>query len=110
MNPFRVAIVGCGRISDLHQMGYRNRTDARIVAVCDTNQARARKKAKEWGVDKVYTDYQHLLEDKELDLVELLTPHHIHFPMTVEAAQAGKHISVQKQMALSALEATKTIS
>ena len=110
MNPFRVAIVGCGRISDLHQMGYRNRTDARIVAVCDTNQARARKKAKEWGVDKVYTDYQHLLEDKELDLVELLTPHHLHCPMTVEAAQAGKHISVQKPMALSALEADKMIS
>ncbi len=50
MNPIRVAIVGCGRISDLHQLGYRNREDAKIVAVCDTNKAHARKKAKEWGV------------------------------------------------------------
>ena len=110
MNPVRVAIVGCGRISDLHQMGYRDRTDARIVAVCDTNKTRARKKAKEWGVDKVYTDYQQLLEDKDVDLVELLTPHHLHCPMTVQAAQAGKHISVQKPMALSALEADKMIA
>ena len=110
MNPVRVAIVGCGRISDLHQMGYRNRTDARIVAVCDTNKTHARKKAKEWGVDKVYTDYQQLLEDNEVDLVELLTPHHLHCPMTVQAAQAGKHISVQKPMALSALEADKMIT
>ena len=68
MNPVNVAIVGCGRISDLHQMGYRDRTDARIVAVCDTNKSRARKKAKEWGVEKVYTDYQQLLEDKTIDL------------------------------------------
>jgi predicted dehydrogenase len=110
MNPVQVAIVGCGRISDLHQMGYRDRTDARIVAVCDTNKSRARKKAKEWGVDRVYTDYQQLLEDKNIDLVELLTPHHLHCPMTVQAAQAGKHISVQKPMALSAHEADEMIA
>jgi len=53
MNPVHVAIVGCGRISDLHQLGYRGRTDARIVAVCDTNKSRARKKAK----NGVWTGY-----------------------------------------------------
>ena len=110
MNPIRVAIVGCGRISDLHQVGYRGRTDARIVAVCDTNKAHARKKAKEWGVEKIYTDYQQVLEDKEVDVVELLTPHHLHCPMTVQACQAGKHVSVQKPMALSAAEADQMIA
>jgi predicted dehydrogenase len=110
MNPVRVAIVGCGRISDLHQMGYRDRTDARIVALCDTNKRRAAQKAKEWGVDKVYTDYQQLLDDKDVDLVELLTPHHLHCSMTVQAAEAHKHISVQKPMALSAREADKMIA
>jgi predicted dehydrogenase len=109
MNPIRVCIVGCGRISDLHQMGYRGRQDAKIVAVCDTNKSRARQKAKEWGVDKIYTDYQQMLADSEVDVVELLTPHHLHCPMTVQAAQAGKHISVQKPMALSATEADEMI-
>jgi predicted dehydrogenase len=110
MNPIRVAIVGCGRISDLHQMGYRGRQDATIVAVCDTKRSHANKKAKEWGVDKIYTDYQRVLEDKEVDLVELLTPHHLHCSMTVQAAQAGKHISVQKPMALSAAEADEMVT
>ena len=110
MNPIRVAIVGCGRISDLHQLGYRNRQDAAIVAVCDTNKSAARKKAKAWGVGKVYTDYQQVLEDKDVDLVELLTPHHLHCAMTVQACQAGKHVSVQKPMALSALEADQMIA
>ncbi len=110
MDPIRVAIVGCGRISDLHQLGYKNRDDARIVAVCDTNRAHAREKARKWGVEKIYTDYSHLLEDKEIDVVELLTPHHLHCPMTVQAAQAGKHISVQKPMALNAAEADKMIA
>lgn len=78
--------------------------------MCDTNATRAWKKAREWGVEKVYTDYQQLLNDKQVDLVELLTPHHLHYPMTVQAAQAGKHISVQKPMALSAFEADQMIA
>jgi predicted dehydrogenase len=110
MDPIRVAIVGCGRISDLHQLGYRGREDARIVAVCDSNRRRASQKAKAWGVEKVYSDYQQVLEDKTIDLVELLTPHHLHCPMTFQAAQAGKHISVQKPMALSASEADEMIA
>jgi predicted dehydrogenase len=110
MNPIRVAMVGCGRISGLHQMGYKGREDARIVAVCDTNKSAAKKKAKEWGVEKVYTNYQQVLEDKDIDLVELLTPHHLHCSMTVQACQAGKHVSVQKPMALSAAEADEMIA
>jgi predicted dehydrogenase len=110
MDPIRVAIVGCGRISDLHQLGYRGREDARIVAVCDNNRRRASQKANAWGVEKVYSDYQQVLEDKTIDLVELLTPHHLHCPMSVQAAQAGKHISVQKPMALSANEADQMIT
>ncbi|MDR3578167.1 MAG: Gfo/Idh/MocA family oxidoreductase [Anaerolineaceae bacterium] len=103
--PLRVAIVGCGRISNLHQLGYQDRSDAKIAAVCDSNLLHAKRKAKEWGVEKVYKDFNQVLEDKEIDAVELLTPHHLHCPMTVQACQAGKHVSVQKPMALSAAEA-----
>lgn len=110
MKPIRVAMVGCGRISDLHQLGYRDNPDAVIAAVCDTNKSTARKKAKDWGVEKVYSDYHQVLEDKDIDVVELLTPHHLHCPMTVEACEAGKHVSVQKPMALSAAEADQMIT
>jgi predicted dehydrogenase len=110
METIRAAIVGCGRISDLHQLGYRGRDDARIVAVCDSDRERAQAKATPWGVQKVYTDYEQVLSDREIDLVELLTPHHLHCPMTVAACQAGKHVSVQKPMALSAAQADEMIS
>jgi predicted dehydrogenase len=105
-----VAIVGCGRISDLHRLGYRGREDARIVAVCDTKGRRAREKANDWGVAKVYTEYAELLADPEIDLVELLVPHHLHAEMTVAACQMGKHVSVQKPMALTASEADGMIA
>lgn len=108
--PIRVAIVGCGRISTLHQLGYRDYPDAELAAVCDTNKATAKQRAKEWGVSKIYTDYHQVLEDKDIDVVELLTPHHLHCPMTIEACVAGKHVSVQKPMALCVSEADQMIA
>ncbi|MBC7251944.1 MAG: Gfo/Idh/MocA family oxidoreductase [Anaerolineae bacterium] len=105
MIPIRVAIVGCGRISDLHELGYRGCEEARLVAVCDSRRGRARAKAKAWGVDKVYTDYRALLADPEVDLVELLVPHHLHAEMAIAACRAGKHVSVQKPMARTVSEA-----
>lgn len=109
MNPIRVAIVGCGRISDLHELGYRNLEGARIAAVNDTDKKRALSQAKAWAVDKVYSSYDEVLSDPEIDLIELLVPHHLHADMTVKACRAGKHVSVQKPMALNVAEADRMI-
>lgn len=105
MIPINVAIVGCGRISDLHELGYRGRKDARILAVCDVKRSNAVEKAKAWGISRIYTDYQDVLDDPEIDMVELLVPHHLHCKMTVQACEAKKHVSVQKPMALNAAQA-----
>lgn len=109
MDQVKAAIVGCGRISDLHELGYRGRADARLMAVCDPRRRRARDRARAWGVDRVYTGYQELLADPEIDLVELLVPHHLHAGMAVAACEAGKHVSVQKPMALTVAEADRMI-
>jgi predicted dehydrogenase len=74
VKPIGVAIVGAGRISDPHEMGYRERHDARVVAVCDSRLRRAKSQARAWGVEKVYEDYARVLGDPEIDLVELLVP------------------------------------
>jgi predicted dehydrogenase len=110
MTPIRAAIVGCGRIADLHELGYRGRQDARLVAVCDTNRRLAQQRAGAWGIEQVHTRYETLLADPGIDLVELLVPHHLHAEMTVAACRAGKHVSVQKPMALSVAEADRMIA
>jgi predicted dehydrogenase len=110
MTPIRAAIVGCGRIADLHELGYHGREDARIVAVCDRARRLAEGRAKAWGVSKVYTDYAALLADPDIDLIELLVPHHLHVEMTVAACRVGKHVSVQKPMALTVAEADRMIA
>ena len=98
LEKLNVGIIGCGRISDLHQPGYVDNPHAGIYAVCDTDEDAARAKKTAWDAEKVYTDYRELLADPAIDAVEILTPQTLHEPMTVAAARAGKHISLQKPM------------
>jgi predicted dehydrogenase len=92
----RVGFIGCGRIADLQSLGYLQHPRARIVAVCDADEPLAQRRATEWRAERVYTDYQHLLEDGEVDAVEILTPHHLHAEHAIAALEAGKHVSLQK--------------
>ncbi|WP_276358378.1 Gfo/Idh/MocA family protein [Cohnella caldifontis] len=110
MSIINVCIVGCGRISTLNALGYVGHPDARIYAVCDINESQARSRAVEWQAEVVYTDYRDVLKDPNIHAVELLVPHHLHASMTVQACKAGKHVSVQKPMALSLEEADLMIS
>lgn len=108
--PLRVAFIGAGRIADLHALGYRDHPEATIHLVCDSDAGWASKRAEEWGAPRAVTDYREALADREIDAVEILTPHHLHCAMTVEALAAGKHVSVQKPMALNLEEAGRMVT
>jgi predicted dehydrogenase len=98
MDLVKIGIIGCGRISDLHASGYLADARARIVAVCDTDPARAQAKAREWGAEAWYVGYRELLADSRVDAVDIITPQRSHEGMVLEALAAGKHVSVQKPM------------
>ncbi len=112
MNELRVGFIGTGRISDLHALEYLANDRARIVAISDIDPGIARPRAEQWGVpsDRIFSDYHDLLALPDVDLVEILLPHHLHHQATLDAAAAGKHISLQKPMALSIQEADEMIA
>lgn len=112
MDSLNVGVIGTGRISDLHAIEYLQNPRARITAVADINPQLARDRGLKWGVreDHIFRDYRDLLALKDVDLVEILLPHHLHYQATLDAAAAGKHISLQKPMALSVQEADKMIA
>jgi predicted dehydrogenase len=112
MDELRVGIIGTGRISDLHALEYLANDRARIVAVCDLDTDLARQRGEAWGVpeDCILSDYHDLLALAHVDLVEILLPHHLHHQATLDAAAAGKHISLQKPMALNVAEADEMIA
>ncbi len=111
MDKLRVGFMGAGRISDLHAIEYINNEKAELVAVCDVDLNIAKERAEKWGVPSknVFSNYQDLLALKELDLVEILLPHHLHYQATLDSAAAGKHISLQKPMAITVDQADEMI-
>ncbi len=97
----RVGIIGCGRISDLHAQAYLEHPKASITAICDTVPANLAARGAAWGVAEKdrHGDYRELLARDDVDMVEILIPHHLHATVALAAMDAGKHVSLQKPMA-----------
>lgn len=109
MARLRVGIVGAGSIAELHARGYKEDDRAEIVAVCDRREDRAIQRALDWGARAYYTDFDQMLQNKELDAVEILTPHYLHAEQVLAALKAGLHVSVERPLALSLEEANELV-
>lgn len=98
-----VAIIGCGQISDLHAAAYSGGDAARIVALCNPDRSAAQAKRELWGVPQavVCTDYRDVLERDDVHIAEILVPHDLHYEIATAALEAGKHVCLQKPMAIS---------
>ena len=100
MTQLRVAVVGCGLISEAHIRGYQQHADrARITVCCDIDRGRAAQRAALAGDARVVTEVDAVLADPDIDAVDICTPHHRHADTAIAAARAGKHILCQKPLA-----------
>jgi predicted dehydrogenase len=106
----RIAIVGVGWAGTRHAEAVRELA-CRVQVDClvDPDTAFLREKAKELGIRKTYTDFEQMLQDQDVDAVDICSPHSFHAPQAMAAAHAGKHVLVEKPMALSVEEATRMI-
>jgi predicted dehydrogenase len=110
MAPVNIALVGGGRIADMHAPGYLESPDARLYALCDVDPGVLARRKEQWGLAKTYRSFDELLADPLVDAVEILTPHHLHKSMVIQTARAGKHVSVQKPMAMTVAECDEMIA
>ena len=108
MTKVRLAIVGCGTISRLNAPGYLEHPHCEVAALCDPAPERAQQRAAQWGITpRIYSSYDQMLDDPDIDAVELLTPTPLHADQSIAALQAGKHVSCQKPMARNLEEAAR---
>jgi predicted dehydrogenase len=108
----KVGLIGCGVISNLNVLGYIYSEDAEVVAVADKDLDNAKGKLERWGLRTctIYKDYHEMIKKEDLDIVEILTPHHLHFKMVNDCAEAEvPAISVQKPMAHTITDCEKMI-
>ncbi len=103
----KVGFIGAGGIARYQMSMLKKIEGVEIVAAADVNKAGLESAAKEHQIEKTMTDWRELLKMKDLDAVSVCTPNKLHWEPTVRALATGKHVIVEKPMAMNAVEAGK---
>ncbi|HEY0404995.1 MAG TPA: Gfo/Idh/MocA family oxidoreductase [Pyrinomonadaceae bacterium] len=98
----RLGIVGCGDVTELrHLPALRHVCGVKVSALSDIDTARLERVAARFGVAARYTDYRELIENAEIDAVAVCVPPRLHTEAVLAALSAGKHVLIEKPLALS---------
>lgn len=100
-NAINVAVIGAGSFAQAYHLpSLKKISSYNLRAIVTRTGSKAKKLAEEYGAEYCTTDYKEVLNDDCIDLVLIATRHNLHAPIIVEAAKAGKHIFVEKPIAL----------
>lgn len=108
MDRIRLALIGCGGMGTVHaQRFHRLESRIQVVAAVDVDRGKAESTAKLLGCARAETDFRQVLDD--VDAVLLVLPHHLHHPIGMACLAAGKHVLLEKPMAISEQECLELI-
>lgn len=99
-----VGIIGAGAYARSILLPALARTRAHLVTVADINGAAATHAGRKFGAERAVSDYRLVLDDPEIQAVFILVEHHLHAQFACEALKMGKHVFVEKPLALNNLE------
>ena len=102
MAELNVGIVGLGWVAGAHINTFKKVAGANVTAVCSRRPLDEGRLSEQFGTPlKVYNDYAEMLRDPSIDIVDICTPHPFHAEQAIAAARAGKHLLIEKPIALS---------
>lgn len=106
MTPVRIAVIGCGNVSDMHLAGYLAHPErVSVVAACDPVAERRQHVEDTYAIPHTYAEVEELLDAEDLDAAVVCTPSHLRLPSVTAIACRGVHVLVEKPMADSYAEA-----
>jgi predicted dehydrogenase len=101
MTTVGVAIIGTGQIALAnHLPGLKLLPNAKLVALCDSDESTLKRASDQTGIRATFTDYNKLLVHDAVDAVVIATPNITHPPIAIAAAKAGKHVMCEKPLGL----------
>lgn len=113
MKSIGIGIIGSGGIAQgAHLPAYKAlaEDDVRVIAVADVRRETAEQAAKKFEVSHIYEDYRELLKRDDIDAVSVCTPNFMHKQPTIDALEAGKHVLVEKPLAINAAEGREMVA
>jgi UDP-N-acetyl-2-amino-2-deoxyglucuronate dehydrogenase len=109
MTTINFGLIGCGRVAPRHAQSLVQLPESRLVAVADIKENRALRFSEEYDAD-AYVDYRKLLACPDIDAVNICVPSGLHASISIDALQAGKHVLVEKPIALDLADADRMIA
>jgi len=106
----KIAVVGCGRIAEIHARFLLKIVPKKNVAVCDLNFVKAKAFASAAGITNCYDSLQKLLDEFKPDICHITTPPHTHADLAICCIEHGAHVFVEKPMCVSLSEADRIIA
>lgn len=102
MSDFNIGVVGLGWVAGAHINTFKNVDGANVTAVCSRRELDESALQQRFGIPiKAYSDYGAMLADESIDVVDICTPHPFHPEQAIAAARSGKHLIIEKPIALS---------
>jgi predicted dehydrogenase len=110
-DKIRLAMIGAGLMARSHLEAIRALDDrAEWVAVADVNPEARERAASDFGIARPYDDAFQAARDPEVDAIIICIPNHLHAPVTLAALESGKHVLVEKPMALTLADAEAMVA
>lgn len=107
----RVGIIGAGGIvRQRHLPGLLELPHVQVTAICNSRLETAREVAAEFRIPEAMDDWAEMLERRDIDIIWIGTPPHLHAPITISALEAGKHVFCQARMAMNLREGREMLS
>jgi len=102
MDQLNVGIVGLGWVAGAHISAFNQIPGAKVTAVCSRRQFDDEELSRRHGTPlKAYRDYDEMLKDSSIQIIDICTPHPFHAEQAIAAAEAGKHLIIEKPIAIS---------
>lgn len=104
MKTIGIGLIGCGVWGSIHARTYKASPLVRMIAVCDQDMDRASQFAKKYGFNSYTTNLQELISNPDIQAISIATPDHTHTPILLKVLEAGKHVLVEKPLAMTVEE------